>query len=60
MTEISTPKYDLAVELSAYSRADQRRILRAARCMQKSVRLTSDGLTDEEEVDLTIKELEEE
>jgi len=60
MTEISTPKNDLAQELAKYSRREQREILRAARCLQKYLTLTSVELTDEEEADKLINELEEE
>ncbi len=59
MTEISTPKIDLANELADYSRKEQRQILRAARCLQKYLTLTSVELTDEEEADKIIEELEE-
>lgn len=60
MAEISTPKNDLANELAGYSRKEQREILRAARCLQKYLTLTSVELTDEEETDRLIEELEEE
>lgn len=58
--EISTPKNDLAQELAEYSRREQREILRAARCLQKYLTLTSVELTDEEEADKIINEFEEE
>ena len=60
MIEISTPKVDLANELANYSRKDQREIMRAARCLQRYYDLTSVELTDEEEADEIIKELEKE
>ena len=60
ITEISTPKYDLAISLADYSRKEQRGILRAARHLQSFTKLTSVELTEEEEVDKTIEELEKE
>lgn len=57
--EISTPKVELANQLANYSRKDQREILKAARCLQKYLDLTSVELTDEEEADEIINGLEE-
>lgn len=59
MVEISTPKVDLANELANYSRKEQREILKAARCLQQYLNLTSVELTDEEMADDLINELEE-
>jgi len=58
--EISTPKNDLANELAEYSKKEQREILKAARCLQKYLHLTSVELTDEEEAEKLIEEFEEE
>lgn len=60
MTEISTPIYGLALALSEYSNKDIRRILKIARHRKKMIRLASEELTKEQELDQTIKELEEE
>lgn len=58
--EISTPKNDVAQALAEYTHKEQRQILRAARHLQSFFNLTSVELTDEEEADKIIKELEEE
>lgn len=58
MVEISTPKVDLANELANYSRKEQREILKAARCLQQYLNLTSVEMTDEEAADDLINELE--
>lgn len=58
--EISTPKNDLATELATYNRKEQREILKAARCLQKYLHLTSVELTDEEEAEQIIEEFEKE
>lgn len=60
MTEISTPKNDLAQKLSEYTRREQREILRAARYLRKYINLTEEELTDEEEADKLIEEFGEE
>lgn len=58
--EISTPKMDLATELSGYSWREQRQILKTARYLNKIDKLVSEELTPEEEAEQTIKELEKE
>lgn len=60
MTEISTPKNDLAQQLSEYTNKEQREILRAARYLRKYINLTMDELTDDEEADKLIEEFEKE
>ena len=60
MTEISTPKNDLAQKLSEYTRREQREILRAARYLRKYINLTEEELTAEEEADKLIEECGEE
>lgn len=59
MTEISTPKFDLAKDLAEYSWRERRQVIRAAKHLRKFVDLTSEELSLNEETDETIKELEE-
>jgi len=53
-------KKDLAIELAKYSRKEQKQITKAARYLQDYVALTSDELTEDEDLDKVIEELEEE
>lgn len=58
--EISTDKFNLAQSLAEYSGRERRQIVRAAKHLRKFMDLTSVELTEEEELDETINELEKE
>lgn len=58
--EISTPKFELAEKLAEYSWRERREINSAARHLRKFYKLTSREITNEEETDQTLEELEEE
>lgn len=60
MKRIVEEKKDLAIELAKYDRKEQKQIIKAARYLQDYVALTSDELTEDEDLDKVIEELEEE
>ena len=53
-------KHELAIELSEYPYKEMRRILRAARHLQRFTALAAEEETEEEEREKIIQELEEE